>query len=598
MMNKSNPFRHLAVAVFACLMAASCSDVTDDSTALPPGTYPMTFTASVDGLSAPNPASRATTDNTWAGGETVAIQTGGEVKKYTAASGGRLTVAGGADPFYWQSNSETKKVTAWYYGTGYDATPPDGTTWAVQSDQSKTEADNTAGNYRRSDFLYAPATDIPFSGRNSASLSFYHQIARVVVNIVNAEAATDAFAIRSVTIGHAGNLALSGSYTPPTGAGVTAGTWNTSSGSPTMGIITPRRLAALGTLTGGGTALASYAALVIPQQMKGKKFIAVTLANGNTYYYTPTQDGDADLQSGRQHTYDITVKHGYLEVSANTGGSAWGSDGSAEEVNGTKIFNATDLKSGDYYYSDGKTSDGGLRKLHSDGTAAEIEDIGPVLTGADGKDRSVIGIVFWVGDATAKDATLADAHPGCTHGLVVALTDASESTVWQDPYISVQDWLDGNRNGEFLAVESSWGANDPLNNIQGYNNTKAIEAFNGANSGNIVQAVQTVAAYRTQVPAPANSSDWYLPSEKELTLLCGREVDDIWNNNSGGTANRDLINKKLGLINGAVKISSVNYWSSTEYNDYWARGVSFSNGGVGYSFKYDDSFWVRAVLAF
>ena len=597
MIDKSNPFRHLAVAVFACLMAASCSDVTDDGTALPDGKYPMTFTAQVDGLSAPNPASRTTTDNTWAGGETVAIQTGGEVKQYTAANNGRLTVAGGADPFYWQSNSETKTVTAWYYGTGYAATPPNGTTWAVQSDQSKTEAGNTAGNYRRSDFLYAPATDIPFSGRNSASLSFYHQTARVVVNIVNAEAATDASAIRSVTIGHAGNLALSGSYSAPVGAGVTAGTWNTSSGSPTMGTITPRRLAAPGTLTGGGTALASYAALVIPQQMKGKKFIAVTLANGNTYYYTPTQDAAANLQSGRQHTYDITVKHGYLEVSVNTGGSAWG-DGSAEDVTGKYLLDdyAPDkLKIGDYYYSDGTISDGGYRK-YTDGTTA-ILPVQPVLTGADGNERSVIGIVFWVGNATAKDATLADAHPGCTHGLVVALTDAS-STVWQKPYVSVQDWLDGNRNGEFLAVKSGTGANDPLNNIQGYNNTKAIEAFNGANSGNIVQAVEKVAAYRTQVSAPANSSDWYLPSVKELTLLCGKEVDDIWNNNSGGTANRDLINKKLGLINGAVKISSYNYWSSTEYDYYWAWGVSFDFGNVDYGNKLNPSYWVRAVLAF
>lgn len=599
MIDKSNPFRHLAVAVFACLMAASCSDVTDDSTALPPGTYPMTFTASVDGLSAPNPASRATTDNTWAGGETVAIQTGGEVKKYTAASGGRLTVAGGADPFYWQSNSETKKVTAWYYGTGYDATPPDGTTWAVQSDQSKTEAGNTAGNYRRSDFLYAPATDIPFSGRNSASLSFYHQTARVVVNIVNAEAATDASAIRSVTIGHAGNLALSGSYTPPTGAGATAGTWNTSSGSPTMGTIIPRKLTAPGTLTGGGTALASYAALVIPQQMKGKKFIAVTLANGNTYYYTPTQDGDADLQSGRQHTYDITVKHGYLEVSANTGGSAWGSSGSAEDVTGKTPpdgYAPDDLKVGDYYYSDGKTSDGGYRK-YSDGTTA-IMPVDPVLKDADGNERSVIGIVFWVGDVTEKDATLKATHSGCTHGLVVALTDASKSTVWQNPYASVQDWLDSNQKDVFLAVRSGTGANDPLNNIQGYNNTKAIEAFNGANSGYIVQAVQTVAAYRTQVKAPDNSSDWYLPSEKELTLLCGKEVDDIWNNNSGGTANRDLINKKLGSINGAVEISSDYYWSSTEYGDDWAWDVNFANGLVYNYGKNLSSYWVRAVLAF
>lgn len=594
MMNKLVTFRHLAVAGFACLLATSCSDVTDDDTTLPPGKYPMTFTAAVDELT----VSRATTDNSWVGGEEVAVQINSEVKKYTAASGGNLTVAENGTPFYWQSNSETKTVTAWYYGTGYDATLPNRTTWAVQSDQSKTEAGNTAGNYRRSDFLYAPATDIPFSGRNSASLSFYHQTARVVVNIVNAEAATDASAIRSVTIGHAGNLALSGSYTPPTGAGATAGTWNTSSGSPTMGTITPRRLAAPGTLTGGGTALASYAALVIPQQMKGTKFIAVTLANGNTYYYTPTQDGDADLQSGCQHTYDITVKHGYLEVSANTGGSAWGSDGSAEDVTGKTLsegYAPDDLKVGDYYYSDGTISDGGYRK-YSDGTTA-ILPVQPVLTGADGNERSVIGIVFWVGNATAKDATLADAHPGCTHGLVVALTDAS-STVWQKPYVSVQDWLDGNRNGEFLAVKSGRGANDPLNNIQGYNNTKAIEAFNGANSGNIVQAVEKVAAYRTPVAAPANSSDWYLPSEKELTLLCGKEVDDIWNNNSGGTANRDLINKKLESINGAVEISSGYYWSSTESDDDWAWGVYFYYGYVGNVSKDSNSYWVRAVLAF
>ena len=594
MMNQSNPFRHLAVAAFACLMAASCSDVTDDSTALPDGKYPMTFTASVGGLS----ATRATTDNTWAGGENVAIQIGGEVKQYTAASGGNLAVASGADPFYWQSNSETKTVTAWYYGTGYDATTPNRTTWAVQSDQSKPEAGNTAGNYRRSDFLYAPAMDIPFSDRNSASLSFYHQTARVVVNIVNAEAATDASAIRSVTIGHADNLALSGSYTPPTGAGVTAGTWNTSSGSPTMGTITPLKLTAPGTLAGGGTALASYAALVIPQQMRGEEFIAVTLANGNTYYYTPTHNDDANLQSGRQHTYDITVKHGYLEVSTNTGGSAWGSDGSAEEVTGktpSEGYAPDNLKIGDYYYSDGKTSDGGYRK-YSDGSTA-IMPIQPVLTDADGKERTVIGIVFWVGDATARDNTLATDHSGCMHGLVVALTDASGITAWQSPRVSVQAWLDSNRKGDFLAVNSNMGTNDPLNNIQGYNNTKAIEAFNEANSGNKVQAVETVVAYRIQVKAPSNSSGWYLPSEKELTLLCGKEVEDIVGNKPVGTANRDLIYKKIESISGAVKIVSAFYGSSTEYGRSNAFYVNFINGNVNYDFKHS-TYRLRCALAF
>lgn len=45
-------------------------------------------------------------------------------------------------------------------------------------------------------------------------------------------------------------LALMGSYSAPTGRGATAGTWNTSSGTPTMGTITPKKLTAPGTLAG------------------------------------------------------------------------------------------------------------------------------------------------------------------------------------------------------------------------------------------------------------------------------------------------------------------------------------------------------------
>ena len=593
MMNKSNPFRHLAMAVFACLMTASCSDVTDDGITLPDGKYPMTFTASVDGLSVPNPASRATTDNTWMGGETVAIQTDSDVKQYTAASGGHLTVASGAAPFYWQNNNETKKVTAWYYGTGYDATPPDGTTWAVQSDQSKTEADNTADNYRRSDFLYAPATDIPFSGRNSASLSFYHQTARVVVNIVNAEAATDASAIRSVTIGHAVTLALSGSYSAPTGAGLTAGTWNTSSGSPTMGTIIPRKLTAPGTLTGGGTALASYAALVIPQQMKGKKFIAVTLANGNTYYYTPTHNDDANLQSGRQHTYDITVKHGYLEVSTNTGGSAWG-DGSAEGVTGKYLLDnyAPDkLKIGDYYYNDGETSDGGYRK-YSDGST-KIEDIQPVLTDADGNERSVIGIVFWVGSIIGDDPLLPKKHSGCTHGLVAALQDAGQ-TLWSSSYEDITD--------NWLSKQDAYGIRTlkETEKMQGYANTKALEGYNaseratGGNSGYTVLPIGLIRSYADAHPAPASSSGWYFPSIKELKYMC-------WGQNASGesTGGKQMLDTQFAKVSGASSLQLGGYWSSTERVSYWAWYVGFHYGGVlDFGIKGGDSYCVRAVLAF
>lgn len=363
-MSKANQFRTYLVAGVACLsLLASCSTDEDDGTTLPDGKYPMTFATSVEGLAATR---AATADGQWTTGDPIAVQVGGDVKQYTPTTAGNnsatLSAASGTTPFYWQ-NTNSISVTAWYYGTGYNATSPGGASWAVQSDQN---ASNGTG-YQRSDFLYAPATDISFSGRSTTSLSFYHQTARVVVNIVNAEAATDASTIQRVVIGDANNLALSGSYTAPTGRGATAGTWNTSSGSPTMGTITPKKLTAPGTLAGGGTALASYAALVIPQQMKGKKFIAVSLTDGsggsNTYYYTPTQDSDANLQGGQQHTYEITVKHGYLSVTSSaspqwtgsgetiTGngqtvtpgtdgnGSGWTQDGNDEPINGTEKSN-------------------------------------------------------------------------------------------------------------------------------------------------------------------------------------------------------------------------------------------------------------------
>lgn len=215
--------------------------------------------------------------------------------------------------------------------------------------------------------------------------------------------------------------------------------------------------------------------------------------------------------------------------------------------------------------------------------------------------KACVGVVFWLGDATAKDKTLKADHSGCTHGLVVALKDATDgTTTWQNPYTSVQTWLN---NTGFLSVASNTGASDPLNNIQGYNNTKAIEAFNDAYSSNVVQAVQTVVDYRNAVSAPATSSGWYLPSVKELTLLCGKEVStNIWDINSGETAMRDFLNdnngpfQKLGNSN-ATAILSAGYWSSTERGNLDAFDVYFSNGAVNTKIK-NYSYRVRCVFAF
>ena len=110
--------------------------------------------------------------------------------------------------------------------------------------------------------------------------------------------------------------------------------------------------------------------------------------------------------------------------------------------------------------------------------------------------------------------------------------------------------------------------------------------------------VQKVVEYRKEVPAPEASSGWYVPSEKELTLLCGEDVDDIYAKNSGGTANRDLINSKLGLISATALSSSSLYWSSTEYSLGNAFNVGFDYGLVNGGDKGFGSYRVRFSLAF
>ena len=596
-----NRITKLCTACCVLALTACSDDTTGDNSRLPDGEYPMTFTAVVDGLT----VTRAgTADGEWATTDRIAVQvsnaeSGNEIKIYAQSKiDGKSATLTSDDPFYWQRNNETKTVSAWYCGDGSTASEGENaekvpTKWSVQPDQNKDEGKG----YQESDFLYAAPKDISF-GSTDKSLDFIHQTARVVINIKKAEAATETSSITKVTIGYGNNLALSGTYTAPTEGNATD-TWNTSDG--TMGTITPKDI----TAGDGGDILKTYAALVIPQNMSGKKFIAVSLRDGNTYYYTP-QGEEANLKSGTQYTYNITVKHGYLEVVTVKTDSEWGDGGTTDPVESkipVKPFTADDLKIGDYYYSDGTTSDGGYRKYPDDNTA--ILNIEPVLTNpATGEKRTCIGIVYWVGDPTKPlrnllgDETLAKDHPDCTNGLVVSLGE--ESCTWQANYTSVQDWLNSNHSGEFLSVQSGTDASDPLNNIQGYNNTKAIEAFNKSpdNSGSQVYVVQKVVEYRKEVPAPEASSGWYVPSEKELTLLCGEDVDDIYAKNSGGTANRDLINSKLGLISATALSSSSLYWSSTEYSLGNAFNVGFDYGLVNGGDKGFGSYRVRFSLAF
>ena len=569
-----------AATLLALISLASCGQNDSDDTLLPAGKYPMTFTTSVNGLA----ATRATMDNSWDGGEQVALQVGDEVKQYQISGSGASATLTSSDPFYWTSTEETKTVKAWYCGNGYSAAELH--SWQVASDQSA--ADNSA--YKASDFLYAPAKDISF-GSEDKSLNFYHQTARVVINILNEEAATEASQIKSVAFGDGNNLALSGKYTAPVGTD-DFGTWDTASGA-SMGTITPK---AIGTPT-GGSYLKSYTALLIPQNMQGKEFIAITLDDDQTYYYIPEGD-DAKFEAGKEYTYDVTVQYERLNAVLVSVNGTWGG-GDTEDVRSTAPgFSAYDLKIGDYYYSDGTTSDGGYRK-YADGTT-ELLDIDPVLTSENGQTpRTVIGIVCSTDvSRIGKAATdyLNSIDVTTPQGLVMALTNASEGCKWGE---FNKDENSGGNLGEPFRENTDRGYK-MYNNVDGYAETQWILD----NYGSDVEVLQntysafyhasrygTIDGNTLKYAAPANTTTgWFIPSMGQwwdiLSNLGGIDLSIYRTDQSryvsiSGAAPTavDNMNKYLGKIRGATKFSVNTYfWPSSEHSFLDACNVYLSNG--------------------
>lgn len=198
---------------------------------------------------------------------------------------------------------------------------------------------------------------------------------------------------------------------------------------------------------------------------------------------------------------------------------------------------------GDYYYSDGTWS-------------PEVDDM-----------KMIIGVVFWTGDPTAQDPTLRADHPDCTHGLVIGLEQ--EQMAWQPAYeackdYTVSEWVAKNAPS-FELPRSGNALTDPLQKIIGYNNTKAIEAFNAAaeNAQWPVTPVKWLDKLRRELPAPLSSSDWYIPSPKELSLLaCGEFEGNIYVKKPDMTMMNTIMERMTAI--GEVTMAELTLWSSTE----------------------------------
>jgi hypothetical protein len=292
-------FKSLMVLLAICLMAG-CSE--DDNRT--DGNAPLTLFAQME-----TPATRATTDNKWDGGEQVAVRVNSEAATtFTVQMDGVLE----SSSIYWNDFTSIS-ARAWY---------PAGT-WVMQSNQSD------IANFKEADFLFAPEVSGITAGNYTAQpLRFYHKTAKVTATITNGAGITPTD-ISAATVSFFG-------YTNYTGIDLT-----------TSGAITG---ASNGWITSYNIVNTySYTALLIPQDMiamAGTEFIRITLDGISYYYKLPA--GGINLQAGYAYTYTITVHKTGLEVTVESPTTDWGA-GPAFDVPATAavaVFTLEGLTSG------------------------------------------------------------------------------------------------------------------------------------------------------------------------------------------------------------------------------------------------------------
>ena len=206
------------------------------------------------------------------------------------------------------------------------------------------------------------------------------------------------------------------------------------------------------------------------------------------------------------------------------------------EIGEEAVVPVIDASVGDYYYSDGTWS-------------TELDE-----------SKTAIGVVIWTGDPTADDPALKADHPECVHGIAMSFIELKG--VWQENYDSYGNLVDAWRSANMPECESLmywteyYVSNGPIDKFLGYQHTKVIEAFNmdPANSAYPVNIVSNISSFSEEVPSPAVSSGWFLPSYKEMSCLNSSNINEI--------------NAVLTSVSNGTAISSFGaYYTSTEYVD-------------------------------
>lgn len=209
----------------------------------------------------------------------------------------------------------------------------------------------------------------------------------------------------------------------------------------------------------------------------------------------------------------------------------------------------------------------------------------------------VSAIVFWSPFDTSTEGRFTPArltddrimspyHPYCTHGLALAIKSVDSGTQWQsDGFVeSVSDWQAGTGfshplKSDFVSIASLTGLYDNINKIYGYQNTVLLRLYNAHCNANgkakyAVNPVVALDEFEKTNRAPAGSSGWFVPSEKELHILCYKDVDNIMN--IFGESFKDtqnIVNASLSAAGGDL-LEDI-HWSSSECDSGIYRGGAY-----------------------
>ena len=291
-----------------------------------------------------------------------------------------------------------------------------------------------------------------------------------------------------------------------------------------------------------------------------------------------------------------------ISMDGNDGNYYSGTLETSVSINANHLYAATvsmiKVEKGDFAMADGS-----FMKYDADVT----------LTTA--QKANVRGIVFWTtadsnssGTTPAKltdDEIMKADYPHCTHGLIVSLKDVSTGTKWQEVPRNIADWQTSTFEAENKEKYKSIASNKddstaPIRYILGYQNTKLLKAYN-AQCEEIykVLPVSLLADFETTHPAPANTTGWFIPSVKELWMLCYKDVDNFDSSNSYNDT-KVVVNASLQKVASDI-LSDQKCWSSLEddYSSSMAYFVELYYTALGTAVKsFDNLKNVRAVCAY